>query len=47
MVLGFLVGGFGHLARSPVLIVLGIGIILVTTVLFLAAFDPNAGRFAP
>jgi hypothetical protein len=44
MVLGFVVGGLGHLARSAALIALGIGIILVTTVLFLLAFDPNAAK---
>jgi len=44
MVLGFVVGAAGHMVRSAALVALGIGIILVTTVLFLLAFDPNAAK---
>jgi hypothetical protein len=44
IVVGFVLGAAGHLVRSSTLIALGIGIILVTTVLFLIAFDPNAAK---
>jgi hypothetical protein len=40
---GFLVGGTGHLMRSNALIAAGILIILGTMVQFIAATDPHFG----
>lgn len=44
MVLGFALGGFGHLIRSTPLILSGIALIAVTTLLFIIATDPHLGR---
>jgi hypothetical protein len=42
MGLGFLVGAFGHLSRTPGLVVLGIAILGLTIVLFVLGTDPSA-----
>jgi hypothetical protein len=43
IVLGFVVGGIGHIVRAPTLIILGILTIVITTVLFIIATDPSLG----
>ncbi|HEY7933348.1 MAG TPA: hypothetical protein VID48_05930 [Solirubrobacteraceae bacterium] len=42
LVSGFLIGGFGHLIKSPAVIVLGIVLIGVTTAAFVLVSDPSA-----
>ncbi len=42
IVAGFAVGAAGHLFATRALVVLGIAVILITTVLFLIASDPTA-----
>lgn len=39
--LGLLIGGLGHLMKEPLLIVLGIVLIAVTSMLFLILSDPS------
>jgi len=39
---GFLIGAFGHLIKSPTLIVIGILLIGVTTAAFVLVSDPSA-----
>ena len=43
IVAGFVVGGFGHLIKSTLTITVGIGLIVVATVLFITATDPSFG----
>jgi hypothetical protein len=38
---GFLIGGFGHVVKVPLMIILGILVIGVTTALFVIASDPG------
>ncbi len=47
IVAGFAVGVLGHLFAVPALVILGIAIILVTTLLFLIASDPTSSSYAP
>jgi uncharacterized membrane protein SpoIIM required for sporulation len=39
--LGFFIGGFGHVIKVPLVIVLGILVIGITTALFVIASDPG------
>jgi hypothetical protein len=39
--LGFLIGGFGHVIKAPLMIILGILVIGITTALFVIASDPG------
>ena len=43
MVLGFVVGAFGHIYRATLVIAIGIGVIAVTTLLFIQATNPQLG----
>ena len=45
IVAGFAIGIAGHLFAARVLVVLGIAVILLTTVLFLIASDPTTGSY--
>jgi hypothetical protein len=45
IVAGFVVGAVGHLFAARLLVVIGIAIVLITTVLFLIASDPTSGSF--
>jgi hypothetical protein len=43
ILLGFLIGGFGHLIKSNLTIAAGIVLIVVVTALFISATDPSLG----
>jgi hypothetical protein len=43
IVVGFVVGVFGHINKSTLLIALGIAVIGLTTLLFIIATDPTLG----
>jgi hypothetical protein len=43
ILLGFLIGGFGHLIKSNLTIATGIVLIVVVTALFISATDPSLG----
>jgi hypothetical protein len=43
IVVGFVVGVFGHINKSTVLIAFGIAVIGLTTLLFIIATDPTLG----
>jgi hypothetical protein len=38
---GFLIGGFGHVIKVPLMIIFGIVVIGITTALFVIASDPG------
>ena len=41
--IGFALGGFGHIVRARLVIATGIVVIVVTTVLFINATNPSFG----
>ena len=45
IVVGFVLGAAGHLLAARLLVVLGIAVVLVTTVLFLIASDPTSAGY--
>ena len=47
IVAGFVVGVLGHLFAAPALVIVGIAIVLITTVLFLIASDPTSTSYTP
>jgi len=40
-IVGFLVGGFGHVIKEPLVVILGIVVIGITSILFVVATDPG------
>lgn len=43
MVLGFVVGAFGHIYKANLIIAIGIGVIALTTLFFIQATNPQLG----
>jgi hypothetical protein len=43
IIVGFLLGGYGHLIKSTPTIAAGIIVILIVTALFITATDPSFG----
>jgi hypothetical protein len=40
-ILGFAIGGFGHVIKAPLMIILGIVVIGITSTLFVIATNPG------